>query len=62
MATSDAALPPMGKISMIGIWVETVLYGMSCVVSTVYLPLILAYLEVSSKFEWLQLSSSIQWY
>ena len=53
MATSNAALPPMAQISMIGIWVETVLYGMSCVVSTAYLPLILACLEVSSKPEWL---------
>ncbi|KAF8550974.1 hypothetical protein OG21DRAFT_337711 [Imleria badia] len=30
MATSNAALPAMAKISMIGIWVETVLYG-ACV-------------------------------
>ncbi|KAN0073829.1 hypothetical protein V8E55_012083 [Tylopilus felleus] len=27
MATANTALPPMGKISIIGIWVETVLYG-----------------------------------
>ncbi|KAI9573451.1 hypothetical protein HD554DRAFT_2167056 [Boletus coccyginus] len=31
MATANTALPPMGKISMIGIWVETVLYGINCV-------------------------------
>ncbi|KAF8554862.1 hypothetical protein OG21DRAFT_1011122 [Imleria badia] len=31
MATSSAALPPMGNISMIGIWIETVLYGVNCV-------------------------------
>ncbi|KAF8554857.1 hypothetical protein OG21DRAFT_1496686 [Imleria badia] len=31
MATSNAALPSMGKISMIGIWIETVLYGVNCV-------------------------------
>ncbi|KAI9573449.1 hypothetical protein HD554DRAFT_874696 [Boletus coccyginus] len=30
MATANAALPPMGKISMIGIWAETVLYGVNC--------------------------------
>ncbi|KAI9572291.1 hypothetical protein HD554DRAFT_2168516 [Boletus coccyginus] len=29
MATAST-LPPMGKISMIGIWVETVLYGVNC--------------------------------
>ncbi|KAI9457156.1 hypothetical protein HD554DRAFT_2302020 [Boletus coccyginus] len=27
MATPNTTLPPMGKISMIGIWIETVLYG-----------------------------------
>ena len=26
---SNAALPPIAKISMIGIWIETALYGMS---------------------------------
>jgi len=31
MATATTVLPPMGKISMIGIWVETVLYGVNCV-------------------------------
>ncbi|KAI9573477.1 hypothetical protein HD554DRAFT_2310684 [Boletus coccyginus] len=31
MATANIALPPMDKISMIGIWVETVLYGVNCV-------------------------------
>ncbi|KAF8554863.1 hypothetical protein OG21DRAFT_1010664 [Imleria badia] len=31
MATSNATLPPIGKISMIGIWIETVLYGVNCV-------------------------------
>ncbi|KAI9573381.1 hypothetical protein HD554DRAFT_863158 [Boletus coccyginus] len=31
MATTNAALPPMDKLSMIGIWVETVLYGVNCV-------------------------------
>ena len=36
----------MAKICMIGIWVETALYGMSCVVSTAYITLIFAYLEV----------------
>ena len=32
MTTSNATLPPMGKISIVGIWTETVLYGMSCIV------------------------------
>jgi hypothetical protein len=40
MATASTPLPPMGKISMIGIWVETVLYGAVCVISVVYLLLI----------------------
>jgi len=53
MASADAALPPMGKISMIGIWVETVLYGMSGVIFIVYLlRLRRANRQVSSK--WLQ--------
>ncbi|KAI9457154.1 hypothetical protein HD554DRAFT_2225124, partial [Boletus coccyginus] len=30
MATATTTLPPMGKISMIGIWIETVLYGVNC--------------------------------
>jgi len=29
MATAGTTLPPMGKISMIGIWIETALYGIS---------------------------------
>lgn len=37
MATANTALPPMGKISIIGIWVETVLYGMSNVILFVFL-------------------------
>ena len=46
----------MGKISMIGIWVETILYGMSYDVYIVYLLLILPWLhiQVSSKYGWLQ--------
>ncbi|KAI9457153.1 hypothetical protein HD554DRAFT_1783791 [Boletus coccyginus] len=36
MATAKTTLPPMGKISMIGIWVETVLYGMSSAPCTGY--------------------------
>jgi hypothetical protein len=36
MVTSNAVLPPMGKISMIGIWIETVLYGMSYAVISPY--------------------------
>ena len=51
MATTNTAFPPMGTISMIGIWVETVLYGMSGVIFVVYLLLILAFLQVSSKFQ-----------
>ena len=51
MATANTALPPMGKISMIGIWVETVLYGMSGVIFVVNLLLILAFLQGSSKFK-----------
>ncbi|KAI9457512.1 hypothetical protein HD554DRAFT_1774613 [Boletus coccyginus] len=31
MATTNTALPPMDKISMIGIWAETMLYGVNCV-------------------------------
>ncbi|KAI9573429.1 hypothetical protein HD554DRAFT_2035247 [Boletus coccyginus] len=31
MATANTALPPLDKISMIGIWVETVLYGVNCI-------------------------------
>ncbi|KAI9573366.1 hypothetical protein HD554DRAFT_2166986 [Boletus coccyginus] len=31
MATTNTALPPMDKIFLIGIWVETVLYGVNCV-------------------------------
>ncbi|KAI9573361.1 hypothetical protein HD554DRAFT_861832 [Boletus coccyginus] len=31
MATTNIVLPPMDKISLIGIWVETVLYGINCV-------------------------------
>ncbi|KAI9573362.1 hypothetical protein HD554DRAFT_861945 [Boletus coccyginus] len=31
MTTTSIALPPLEKISMIGIWVETVLYGVNCV-------------------------------
>ena len=54
MATTNTALPPMGKISMIGIWVETVLYGMSGVISAANLLLILAFLQGSSMFKWLQ--------
>ena len=46
LAATKVALPPMGKISMIGIWIETVLYGMSCVVSTAYITLIFAWVEV----------------
>ena len=47
---------PMGKISMIWIWVETVLYGMHGVIFVVHLDLllILAFSQVSSKFELLQ--------
>ena len=46
----------MGKISMIGIWVETILYGMSYDVYIVYLLLILPWLhvQVSSRYGWLQ--------
>ncbi|KAN0082537.1 hypothetical protein V8E55_008332 [Tylopilus felleus] len=29
--TVSTELPPMGKVSMIGIWVETLLYGVNCV-------------------------------
>jgi len=36
MATANTSLPPMGKISMIGIWVETVLYGMFGAIFVVY--------------------------
>ncbi|OCH88428.1 hypothetical protein OBBRIDRAFT_889115 [Obba rivulosa] len=32
MATSAPAIPPFDKISLIGIWIETVLWGMNCVV------------------------------
>lgn len=35
--------PPMAKISLVGIWVETVLYGMSSVVLIVHRPSVLAY-------------------
>ncbi|KAN0088942.1 hypothetical protein V8E55_005999 [Tylopilus felleus] len=31
MGSVSTELPPMGKISLIGIWVETVLYGVNCV-------------------------------
>ncbi|KAF8433275.1 hypothetical protein L210DRAFT_3633200 [Boletus edulis BED1] len=31
MATASAKLPPIVKISMIGIWIETLLYGVNCV-------------------------------
>lgn len=54
MATSDAALPPMGKMSMIGIWMETVLYGTSFAVAAGYLLLMFTPSQVSSKSEWLQ--------
>ena len=33
MGTSNVALPPMDKIFIIGIWTESVLYGMSSVIS-----------------------------
>ena len=54
MATSDAALPPMGKISMVGIWMETVLYGTSFAVAARYLLQMFTLPQVSSKSEWLQ--------
>ena len=49
MATANTVLPPMATISMIGIWIETVLYGMSDVVFVVYFLLILAFSQVSSR-------------
>ena len=47
--TVSTELPPMGKVSMIGIWVETLLYGMSCFVLIVYRSSILANSQASSK-------------
>ncbi|KIJ57815.1 hypothetical protein HYDPIDRAFT_111550 [Hydnomerulius pinastri MD-312] len=32
MASTDAGIPPMDKISLVGIWIETVLYGFNCIV------------------------------
>ncbi|KAI9573421.1 hypothetical protein HD554DRAFT_2013329 [Boletus coccyginus] len=37
MTTTNTTLPPLDKTFMIGIWVETVLYGMSGVIFIVYL-------------------------
>ena len=55
MATANTALLSMGKMSMIGIWVETVLYGMSGVIFVLYHLLISrANWQVSSKSGWLR--------